>query len=279
MLVKSTCFANSLITPLVAIRFSVPHFVQKRMVSTPPGPIQSPHEQGEVYTGRTYVEGPTGRTYVPDSSRILIPAETFAEIEKFRMIKSESVEPESYMEPKHFVQRFKISQEEARDIALPPPQPPMTFRSDQDPWVPNPPLEVTPRTLKWSQLISLAVGVYASDGPGCSEAVYQRSLFYALYNIDIPCIMERPVQVTTEGLSVPMGRVDLEVCRRFVLELKISSATAITVRKDRLQLQRYLRTYKKLGLKMERAALVYFGNGEVRVVEVAIGGEATGRPY
>ena len=266
MLIPSAVFAESLL-PLIGIRITVP-YLQRRMVTTlvgsyPPLRPESP---------------------IVEQSRVLLPAEALAAIERYRKVKSEPGEPAQIpveSEPKHFVQRFKMSQEEARDLALPSPQPPISFRSDPGQWVPNPHLDVTPKTLRWDQLISLAVGVYASDGPGCSERAYQISLFHALYNIDIPCIMERPVQVTTEGLTVPMGRVDLEVCRRFILELKITSATATNIRKDRVQLQRYLRAYKKQGLKLERAALVYFGNGEVRVVEVAIGGETSGRyqPY
>ena len=126
-----------------------------------------------------------------------------------------------------------------------------------------------PYTLDWALLVETAFAVYAELGDGCSERTYQKKLYYALYCLDIPCVMERPVHTTQHGMTLGKGRVDLEVARRFVLELKVTLPTEKNLRKDKRQLLRYLSTYQEQGMQMERAALVYFANDEVRVVEVS----------
>jgi len=124
--------------------------------------------------------------------------------------------------------------------------------------------------LDWALLLEAAFAVYRDLGDGCSERTYQKKLYYDLYCLGIPCIIERPVHTTTHhGMTLGKGRVDLEVARRFVLELKVTRATDENVRRDKRQLQRYLTTYQEQGLQLERAALVYFSNNEVRIVEVS----------
>ena len=125
-------------------------------------------------------------------------------------------------------------------------------------------------TLDWALLVETAFAVYLELGDGCSERTYQKRLYYDLYCLGVPCIIERPVHTTTQhGMTLGKGRVDLEVARRFVLELKVTLPTEKNVRRDKRQLLRYLTTYQEQGLQMERAALVYFSNNEVRVVEVS----------
>ena len=111
-------------------------------------------------------------------------------------------------------------------------------------------------------------------GDGCSEKSYQKALLYALYNQDIPCLIERPVFLNKCGQSVLKGYVDVELASgRFILELKISPPTVANLRKDKKQLRRYISAYKANGCNLERAALVYFGNSEVRIVEVSVSEE------
>ena len=125
-------------------------------------------------------------------------------------------------------------------------------------------------SLDWALLLETAFAVYRDLGDGCSERTYQKRLYYDLYCIGVPCIIERPVHTTTQhGMTLGKGRVDLEVARRFLLELKVTLPTEKNVRKDRRQLLRYLTTYQEQELQIERAALVYFANNEVRVVEVS----------
>ena len=124
--------------------------------------------------------------------------------------------------------------------------------------------------LDWALLLETAFAVYQDLGDGCSERTYQKRLYYDLYCIGVPCILERPVHTTSHhGMTLGKGRVDIEVARRFVLELKVTSATEKNVRQDKRQLLRYLTTYQEQGLQIERAAIVYFSNNEVRVVEVS----------
>jgi CRISPR/Cas system-associated exonuclease Cas4 (RecB family) len=107
-------------------------------------------------------------------------------------------------------------------------------------------------------------------GGSCSEKAYQTALLYNLYDLKVPGLIERPIYITTKGMSVLAGYVDMELDSRFVLELKISPPTIVNLRKDKKQLRRYISAYKTNGIQLERAALVYFGNNEVRVVEVSV---------
>lgn len=127
-----------------------------------------------------------------------------------------------------------------------------------------------PWCLDWSSLLEAAGDIYFQLGEGHSEKAYQTALLYKLYQLGVPCLMERPVYVTENSMSILAGRVDLEVNQRFLLELKVSNPSAVNVRKDRKQLKRYITAYQANGVTLERAALVYFSNFEVRVVEVTV---------
>lgn len=135
--------------------------------------------------------------------------------------------------------------------------------------------------VEWDLVVASAVAVYFDMGAGCSEKSYQKALLYSLYGLDIPCLIERPVYMIKDGLSVLKGFVDLEIAGgRFVLELKISPPTASNLRNDKKQLRRYISAYKANGSRLERAALVYYGNSEVRIVEVSVNEEDSRmRPY
>jgi GxxExxY protein len=169
-------------------------------------------------------------------------------------------------ESRHFVQRFQIPPSECREVALPPPEPPRPYGGPTT----EIPEDLTPRSLKWETVIGLACDVYSLYGPGHSEKTYQKAVFYSLYNLDIPCALERVFYSVTDGLPLHLGRVDLEISRRFVIEFKISAPTANNLRKDVAQLRRYLRGYRAQSIPIERGALVYFFSNSVRVVEVAI---------
>jgi GxxExxY protein len=134
----------------------------------------------------------------------------------------------------------------------------------------NKDVEFKPWCLDWANLLEAAGDIYMQLGDGHSEKAYQTALLYKLYQLDVPCLMERPIYVTENSMSILAGRVDLEVNKRFLLELKVSNPTEMNVRKDRKQLRRYVAAYQGNGVVLERAALVYFCNSEVRVVEVAI---------
>jgi GxxExxY protein len=176
--------------------------------------------------------------------------------------------PRVFVEPhsRHFVQRFQVPESECQEVALPPPEPSRPYGGPTT----EIPADLTPRSLKWETVIGLACDVYSIHGPGHSEKTYQKAVFYALYNLDIACTLERVLYSVTDGLPLHLGRVDLEICRRFVIEFKISPPTATNLRKDVAQLRRYLRGYRAQSVPIERGALVYFFCNSVRVVEVEI---------
>jgi GxxExxY protein len=169
-------------------------------------------------------------------------------------------------EPRQFVQRFQIPESECREVSLPAPESPRPYGGPTT----EVPADLTPRSLKWETVIGLACDVYSVHGPGHSEKTYQKAVFYSLYNLDLPCALERVLYSVTDGLPLHLGRVDLEICRRFVIEFKISAPTANNLQKDTAQLRRYLRGYRAQGIPIERSALIYFFCNSVRVVEVAI---------
>lgn len=135
--------------------------------------------------------------------------------------------------------------------------------------------------MSWKEIVDVAGNAFEEHGDACSERVYQDAMFYALYRRGIPCIRERPLYVLNSGYSVHKGRVDLEIASKFILELKVCSATERNISRDKKQLRRYLRAYQQNGQSIERAAIIYFSNHQVRVVEVSMLQKTEGRftPY
>ena len=123
-------------------------------------------------------------------------------------------------------------------------------------------------TLTWCSLIDTCCDAYFAHGPDCSEKSYVDKIFYKLYELGVPAIRERPLFATENGVSISRGRVDLEIASKFLLEFKIIEPSPNNVKKDRRQLLRYLKTYHEMGRPMQRAALVYFYSGEVRIINV-----------
>ena len=125
-------------------------------------------------------------------------------------------------------------------------------------------------TLTWCSLIDTCCDGYFSHGPDCSEKSYVDKIFYKLYELGVPCIRERPLWSMENGVSISRGRSDLEIASKFLLEFKVIEPSQSNVKKDRRQLLRYLKTYHEMGRPMERAALVYFYSGEVRIINVSL---------
>ena len=267
MLVTSTCFADSLLTPLFTLRVSVP-YVQKRMVS-PMGHFHPPHKQSKASTQ-------TGRSYVPDNSRILLPAEALAAIEKFRKVKSEPMEAIQIpvaprADPRKYIQRHN---EQGRDIE------PVVYRLGYGTVRTPTYVEPTIPTITWEQVIGLSLDAYAQHGVGCSETTYQSTIFWKLYALGVAAVRERTLIVEEDGFTVSRGRTDLEIASKFLLEFKICPPTSENVRKARVQVKRYLRTYAEKGQPMQRAAIIFFGSfNEMRVVEVSLGETKRYSPY
>jgi GxxExxY protein len=120
----------------------------------------------------------------------------------------------------------------------------------------------------YDKIISLANIVFDQYGTGYTERVYQEGMYFSAYKDNIPCLMERHVYVTHDNTPLFIGKVDLEVAGRFVFELKIHAFNHQNVKKDRIQIEKYLRAYAINHHIIDRAALIYFTPKGVRVVEV-----------
>jgi hypothetical protein len=170
------------------------------------------------------------------------------------------------------VKRFKMSNGEGRDTD---PAPQLVIKVDREPAAASPPnmlggMGLKPWSIEWSNLLEVVGNTYFELGDGCSEKAYQLALLNKLYKMNIPCLVEKNVYKHENGVPILTGRVDIEIASDFVLELKVSMPTAVNLRKDKKQLRRYISAYNANNTPLERAALVYFGNFEVRIVEVCL---------
>jgi GxxExxY protein len=117
-------------------------------------------------------------------------------------------------------------------------------------------------------IIDIARTVFDQYGIGNTERVYQEAMYFSAYKSGIPCLMERSIHIVHDDMPLLIGRVDLEVDNKLVFELKIHAFNAVNFRKDRVQLQKYLRAYAQNNQVIENAALIYFGEKGVHVVNV-----------
>jgi GxxExxY protein len=128
--------------------------------------------------------------------------------------------------------------------------------------------EVGIKDEKFQQMLDIATNVFNQYGVGYSEKVYQEAMHLSAYKQGIPSLIERPVHVLHGDVPLLIGRVDLEVDNRLLFELKIHTFNATNVRKDRVQIQKYLRAYAQNQHVIEHAALIYFNECGVKVVNV-----------
>ena len=130
-------------------------------------------------------------------------------------------------------------------------------------------IAATPCTIQWHEVVKICCDVYEDHGIDCTELMYQNAVFFKLYTLGVPSIRERNLYVKFGDVFVHRGRIDLEIGSKFLLEFKISPSTPNNIRAHTQQLKRYIRTYNDNGQHLEKAAVVYFSNGQVRVVEVS----------
>jgi hypothetical protein len=117
-------------------------------------------------------------------------------------------------------------------------------------------------------MITLAHTVFKLYGVGYTERVYQEGMYLSAYKENIACLMERHVYVNHDSTPLYIGKVDLEVAGRFVFELKIHPFNTSNLKKDRIQIEKYLKAYAINKHVIDRAALIYFTPDGVHVVEV-----------
>jgi GxxExxY protein len=98
-----------------------------------------------------------------------------------------------------------------------------------------------------------AEDVMAAHRSGGTEAMYRRSLEVELYYKGICCLSEVDCFVMSGSVPVHVGRLDLEVDNRVILELKV--APRIT-EKHLQQLRKYVRARISTGMAVEAAAVV-----------------------
>jgi GxxExxY protein len=255
---------SALATPVVAeMRKTIPYLRNRCVSGVNPSPI---HPVGRaVPTSNPFIRAGSfhrgGRTLGSHADSHRDAKRLKVSDEHARVLSSGQLPP-----PGDVVKRFKIPDTVARGDSTPH----KVIKVDRPEVASMAIPVVTPWSIEWSNLLEAAGEVYFEMGEGHSEKSYQLSLLYRLYQSDVPCLVERNVYVTENNMSILVGRVDLEVNKRFLLELKVSPPTAANLRKDMKQLRRYVAAYKANGAVLERAALVYFGNFEVRIVEVPV---------
>ncbi len=72
-----------------------------------------------------------------------------------------------------------------------------------------------------SKVIAAAIEVHKVLNAGLPEIAYRRSLSHELTLLHLPHLVEAPVPVHYKAILVAEGRVDLLVCDRLVVELKV----------------------------------------------------------
>ena len=95
--------------------------------------------------------------------------------------------------------------------------------------------------------------VMARHRSGGTEAMYRRALEVELYYRGICSLSEVDCYMMSGSVPICMGRLDLEVDRHIILELKV--APKITP-KHKQQLQRYVRARMSTGMNVEGAAVI-----------------------
>ena len=120
----------------------------------------------------------------------------------------------------------------------------------------------------FEQMLALAKDAFVRHGPGCAEKVYEQAMLDLAREHGIPCLKQRFINMNHYSPR-RLGRVDLEVDGRYVLELKITAPTECNVQKDREeQIDPYLQAYAFNDHTIDCAALIYFTPTGVVVVPV-----------
>lgn len=83
--------------------------------------------------------------------------------------------------------------------------------------------------------------------------MYQRLLQVELYHRNIPSLAEVDVFTMSGSVPIHVGRIDLEVDHRVLLELKVAPRIST---KHIQQLQKYIRARISTGMHIEAAAVI-----------------------
>jgi GxxExxY protein len=97
-----------------------------------------------------------------------------------------------------------------------------------------------------NKIIGIAIIVHKKLGPGFVEKIYERALLHELKKNNISCVIQVPVKIKYDDISIGGQRIDIIVKDEIILELKSVSDIHNC---HRAQLISYLKaTNKKLGL-------------------------------
>ena len=123
-----------------------------------------------------------------------------------------------------------------------------------------------------------AEAVMARHRSGGTEAMYHRSLEVELYYKGICCLSEVDCYMMSGSVPIRVGRLDMEVDHRVILELKV--APRVTSHHVQ-QLRKYVRARASTGMHVEGAAVVCFTDRDtVEFHEVDMAGACRARsPY
>ena len=95
--------------------------------------------------------------------------------------------------------------------------------------------------------------VMAKHRSGGTEAMYRRSLEVELYYKGICCLSEVDCFLMSGSVPIHVGRLDLEVDNRVILELKVGPRITD---KHLQQLRKYVHARLSTGMEVEAAAVV-----------------------
>jgi len=120
-----------------------------------------------------------------------------------------------------------------------------------------------------------AEAVMARHGSGCTEAMYQRALQIDLYHKNICSLAEVDCCCVSGCTPIFVGRLDLEIDHRVILELK--TGPKITLGHIQ-QLKKYIKARMSTGMHVEAGAIVCFTDRDsVEILELDI--PRTRSPY
>jgi hypothetical protein len=124
---------------------------------------------------------------------------------------------------------------------------------------------------EWCEIIEIFSLIFHKHYETPSKTEYKDGVVAELHHRNYTAIPDKKIFRSDGGFSeLEIGRIDLEVEQRLLFEFKIHRASTANVRQDKAKLGKYLRAYRDSGVMIERAAIVYFSNSEIRVVEVEI---------
>jgi GxxExxY protein len=110
--------------------------------------------------------------------------------------------------------------------------------------------------------------VMARHGSGCTEAMYQRALQIDLYHKNICSLAEVDCFCVSGCTPIYVGRLDLEIDHRVILELKVGPKITLS---HIQQLKKYVRARVSTGMNVEAAAIIIFNERDrVEILELDI---------